>query len=210
MTGILTMQKTTARAEQVKKPLSGVTVILDFGHGSNDRRGKFSGNYSQSDVVDEYGRRAIDELETDNVRLFHVETRKSPGCPEDSRTRLGPATFVPIIFSCSFSERPALHNMSLVEFSGPYLELATRLSEGLTEWGRCYVWGHKVRRPVQVDADHGFIRVSPFMLNGPHEQEYLARLDKLGQGVGRAIAQYLIDKSEGRRAITSTLKPGLS
>ena len=213
---VLTMPQTvdepgaaTQVGKRPKEHVSGVTVIFDFGHGHMDRRGKSSGNYSQSDVVDEYGRCAVDEMEADNVRLFHVETRKPPGCREDLRIKLGPETFIPLVFSCDYTDSArALHNMSVVEYQGAhYLDLATRLCEGMTEWGRCYVWGHRVAKPVQVTGDgRDFIRIKPFALNGPHEADYLRRLNQLGQSVGRAVGQYLIDRREGRRVVTSTLR----
>ncbi len=61
------------------------------------------------------------------------------------------------------------------------------------------MWGHKVSRPVAVQGERNFIRVKPFALNGPHADEYLRRLDKLGEDVGRAIGGYLTDKGEGLR-----------
>lgn len=199
------------QAPAAKAHISGVSVIFDFGHGAIERRGKASGNYSQSDVVDEYARRAVDELEIDNVRLHRVETRKPPGCPQADRLKNGPSAFLPVVFSCGYNERPTLHNMSIVEYAGPYEALARRICEGLTEWGRCYVFGHRVAKPRVVESEHGFVSIKPFDLGGPHEAEYLGRLDPLGQSIGRAIGQYLIDRREGRREITSTLKttPGL-
>lgn len=203
--GALTMLQQPVAAPVVtpKTHISGIGVIFDFGFGHVDRRGKFSGHYSQSDVVDAYGRAAVEELEADNVRLFHVETRKAPGTLQDERLKVAPNTFVPVVFSCDHTDRPALHNKSVVEYSGAHLEkLASVLAESLSEWGRCYVWGHKVSRPVRVEGP-AHVRVSPFALGGPHEDDYLARLPALGLCVGRAIGQFLIDRGEGRRVVLS-------
>lgn len=197
------MLQTTAPAPVVKTHVSGIGVIFDFGFGHVDRRGKFSGHYSQSDVVDAYGRAAIEEMEADNVRMFHVETRKAPGTMQDDRLKIVPATFVPIVFSCDYTGRPGLHNKSVVEYAGKHLEtMAETLAESLSEWGRCYVWGHKVSRPIKVDGDP-HIRISPFALGGPHEHDYVARLGALGLCIGRAIGQHLIERGEGRRAVLS-------
>lgn len=181
--------------------MSGVGVIFDFGHGHNDRRGRFSGSMSQSDVVDEYGRSAVEEMEADNVRLFHVETRKSPGTRELERLELVPASFVPIVFSVDYCERPGLHNRSVVEFSGAHLDkLARLIAESMSEWGRCFVWGHKVSKQ-QLPGKQPFIRISPFQMNGPNEDAYMVGLSKLGAGIGRAVGAYMIDRGEGRRAM---------
>lgn len=188
------------------KIISGISLILDFGFGHDDRSGKYYGNYSQADVVNEYGRRVGEELDTDGIRLFPVETRKSPGTKTEYRHKVGPLTFAPVILSCGWDETDKLHNCSQIEYQGAqYLALAERIAESLSDWGRCYVWGHKVSKPNRIaesgddDEQRGYIRVSPFSLNGPHSDSYLERLERLGEGVGRAISGYLIERGAAKR-----------
>lgn len=169
--------------------MSGISVIYDW---NAQKRGDSSGMFSLADVVDAYGARMSEELEYENVRTQPVK-----------RVEDMPAGFVPIYLSCDWHERPRTLNSSVVEFSGQHLyKLADALCFALSEWGKCYVWGHRVSRPVAVPretANVDFIRVKPFALNGPHAEEYLRRLDKLGEDLGRAIGEYLANRGEGLR-----------
>jgi len=179
--------------------ISGINVIFDFGHGSPIPRGKTFGNQSQSDLVDFYGRRMVEELEYDKVRMQFIDTRRPPGLSQEERLGLGPTGFVNLIASCGYFETLRKHNASTVEYCGGHLgDLAGRICEGLSDWGRCYVWGHRVSKPLLVDGETPFIRVKPFAINGPHADEYLKRLDPLGESLGRSIGQYMIDRGIGR------------
>jgi hypothetical protein len=179
------------------RQISGISVIFDFGL---DQRGESVGLYSQADVVDLYGYRLNEELEYENVRTYYIDTRRKPARTFEERLQEVPANFVPVILSADWHERERLHNASIVEFCGNDLyPIATRICEALTEWGNCYVWGHKVSRAVAVAGDRPFIRVSPFAVNGPHVDEYMSRLDKLGEDIGRAIGGYLRGRGEGVR-----------
>jgi len=181
------------------KIISGASVIFDFGHGAENPMGKRFGNYGQAEIVDLYASRMVEELECDKVRLDLINTRVPPGLSEDERLRLGPTGFVNLIASCGFFETNRKHNASVVEYSGGHLgELARRICESLSEWGRCYVWGHRVSKPLEVESEIPFIRIKPFAINGPHASEYLLRLDPLGESIGRSVGQYMIDRGIGR------------
>ncbi len=178
-------------------PISGVSVIFDWGI---KERGESIGMYSQADIVDVYGARLLDELEYENIRLQHIDTRKAPNRDDVERTAEVTAGFLPVFVSCDWHDRPRKVNCSTVEFSGDHLyKLADRICESLSEWGRAYVFGHRVSRPVAVPGEGAFIRVKPFALNGPHSDEYVQRLDKLGEDIGRAIGGYLTARGEGLR-----------
>lgn len=178
----------TGSTEHVKQIISGVSVVFDWGAHT---RGLSAGLYSQADVVDGYGHRLIEELEYENVRTQHVDTRRSPFRTEEERFDEVPANFVPLFLSCDWHTRKRDVNSSSVEFCGDYYKLADALCFALAEWGRCYVFGHRVLRPVAVEGPKPFIRVKPFALNGPHADEYLLRMDKLGEDLGRAVSGYL-------------------
>ncbi len=178
--------------------MSGVSLIWDFGRGMG--RGQTVGHYSQQDVVDGYARKMTEELENENVRMQTVPTRKGEGIPWGERLSAVPKTFVPVILTCDFHERDRVHNASVVEFSGvEYQKLAESLCFALSEWGRCYVWGHRVSRPVVVNgAPRSYICIKPFALNGPNADDYLQRLDALGESLGRAIGGFFAERNQGR------------
>ncbi len=181
----------------MSKNISGVSVIFDW--GAHDR-GESAGHYSQADVVDGYGYRLQEELEYENVRLAPVDTRKSPFRSEKERLLEVPDTFVPLFLSCDWHARRRDVNSSSVEFCGAeYYKLADALCFALAEWGRAYVFGHRVLRPVAVQGERSFIRIKPFAVNGPHADEYISRMDKLGEDLGRAIGECLAQMGQGLR-----------
>lgn len=176
---------------------SGVAVIFDWGVQD---RGESAGLYSQADVVDGYGHRVNEELDYENVRTHFIDTRRTPVRTEAQRLDEVPSGFVPVFLSCDWHKRPRELNSSVIEFSGEVLyKLAESVCFSLSEWGRCYVWGHRVMRPIAVEGEREFIRIKPFALNGPHADEYVKRLPKLGEDLGRAIGEYLIERGEGLR-----------
>lgn len=177
--------------------ISGVSLIFDW--GSSDR-GRYSGGYSQADVVDGYGPRMMDELDYENIRTHHINTRKPPALTEGQRIAEVPANFVPVILSCDWHVKKRDANSSSVEFSGDFYKLADSICFSLAEWGRAYVFGHRVLKPIEVENDKPFIRIKPFALNGPHANEYMLRLDKLGEDLGRAIGGYLAEIRQGLRS----------
>ncbi len=176
--------------------ISGVTVIFDFGMMN---RGLSSGSYTQADIVDGYGQKLNEELDFEDVRTHYIDTRKPPARSEADRLAETPTNFLPLFLSCDWHTRKRDVNSSAVEFCGDYYKIADALCFALAEWGRAYVFGHRVLRPVAVEGERGFIRVKPFALNGPHADEYVKRLDKLGEDLGRAIGGYLRERKEGLR-----------
>lgn len=190
------MKPNLSLAGQVKpKIISGISIIFDWGGGD---RGRSYRQFNQADVVDTYGTRMIEELEYENVRTYHIDTRKAPVRTIPERLADVPANFVPVFLSCDWHDKARLVNSSSVEYSGDYYKLADDLCFALSEWGRAYVFGHRVLRPVSVEGS-GFIRIKPFALNGPHAEEYVQRLDKLGCDLGRAIGDHLAQLGQGLR-----------
>lgn len=175
--------------------ITGIAVAFDWDH---KHRGHSVGLHSQGDVVDLYGYRAHEELEESDVRTYFVDRRRVT-IAEGFRDM--PAGFVPLFLSCDWiTGKMRQNNASIVEFSHPDLyRMAERLCESLGEWGRAYVYGHRVMKPLVVNGERPFVRIKPFSLNGPHADEYLKRLDKLGEEIGRAIGGYLKDRGEGLR-----------
>ncbi len=188
------------KVEPAAKPmrLSGVSVIFDWGLLE---RGEAYGAYSQADIVDGYGHRLNEELDYENVRTAFIDTRRKPVRNTIERLKEVPDNFLPLFLSCDWYARERTSNASIVEFSGSFYKLAERICEGLSEWGRCAAFGHRVLRPCAVEPIDGksFIRVKPFALNGPNADAYLLRLDKLGEDLGRAIGGYLMVRGEGLR-----------
>ncbi len=190
------LSSATLPEQAAKQIISGVSVVFDW--GATDR-GLSAGCYTQADVVDAYGPRLSEELEYESVRLHPVDTRRPPFRTEAERLEEVPTNFVPLFLSCDWHIRDRNVNSSSVEFCGDFYKLADALCFALAEWGRCYVFGHRVLRPVAVEGDKPFIRVKPFALNGPHADEYVKRMDKLGEDLGRAIGEYLRTVGMGLR-----------
>lgn len=184
------------------KNITGISVIFDWGMGD---RGKSSGMYSQADIVDLYGYRVNEELEYENVRTHYIDTRRGKTRTDFERFAEIPAGYLPVILSVDWHERERQHNASLVEYHGDLYPFSKRLCEAMADWGRNYVWGHRVSNPVVAQPvagaeDFPFIRIKPFAPNGPHFGEYIRRMDKLGEELGRAIGGYLRGRGEGLRS----------
>ncbi len=178
-------------------PISGISVVFDWGGAD---RGQTTGMFNQADMVDVYGARLCDELDFENVRAEIVNTRKARAKNEAQRFSEVTAGYIPVFLSCDWHKHDRKVNSSTVEFSGERLyKLADALCFSLSEWGNCTVWGHRVLRPIAVDHDREFIRIKPFALNGPNADEYMKRLDKLGQDLGRTIGEYLLSIRQGLR-----------
>lgn len=177
------------------KNISGISVVFDW--DARDR-GEAHGYHSQADIVDAYGQRLNEELEYENVRIYPIDSRRAPARDGAAKTADIPAGFVPVFLSCDWHKNPRTTNSSTVEFSGAHLyRLADALCFALSEWGNCTVFGHRTMRPIAVEGDPHFIRIKPFALNGPHAADYVKRLDKLGEDLGRAIGGYLKNRGEG-------------
>ncbi len=195
MPEVIPIQKATAMHIA---PMTGISVVPDWGLGHPEPRGESCGNYSQSDVVDGYVFKLSEELESESVRVSPVQTRKAPALTPAARLDV-PAGFVPLVASCDFFTKPRTANASLVEYSGAHLaELARRISEALSEWGRCTAFDHRWSC-IPVNDAAPFIRVKPFALNGPRAEDYLLRLEALGVSIGRAVGDYFGEKNILRR-----------
>lgn len=178
--------------------ISGVSVIFDWGPQD---RGLSAETYNQADVVDAYGLRLNEELDCENVRTHYIDTRRPPLRTDDERLMDVPDNYVPLYLSCGWHDREKVVNSSVIEYAGDYFKLADSIRFALAEWGRCYVFGHRVLRPVALaGCKRGFIRIKPFALNGPHAHEYVRRLDKLGEDLGRAIGEYMRENRVGLRS----------
>lgn len=186
--------------KSVAAPISGISVIPDWGMGHPEPRGNTHGAYSQSDVVDAYVATLSEELDSETVRIAPVNTRVLPGIPPGQRVKEAAGGHVPLICSCDFYLRERPTNGSLVEYSGSHLkQLAYRISESLWEWGRCSAFDHRGSEAVAINESDALIRIKPFALNGPNADDYLLRLDQLGVAIGRAIGDYFGERNLLRR-----------
>jgi hypothetical protein len=186
------------------KNITGISLIFDWGMQD---RGLTANMQNQADIVDLYGYRMNEELEYENVRTYYVDTRRLGMETERKRLEAVPSGYVPVVLSLDWHAVPRQHNASVVEFSGDLYKVAARLCESLGDWGKNYVWGHRVSKPVALEMrpvpGHGmegaFIRIKPFALNGPHAAEYIKRVDKLGEELGRALGEFLRGRGQGLR-----------
>lgn len=185
--------------------IHSVLIVPDLGHGGPScyDRGRSIGRFAELDVIDGYVPALAEELDHDGVRVEVMPTRSSPGVPHATRAgRVEPNQLV--IHCCSgwgeLADKPqVVKNITRVFFGETgSKELAEEVSEAASEWGQCFVFGHRTANPhgrkadpvIHVKGSVG-IRLEPFMLDGPDANTYLAQLPRLGVAVGRAISNYL-------------------
>ncbi len=184
--------------------IHSVLIVPDHGHGGTGRydRGRSIGPFSELDVVNGYVPNLLDELDHDGIRVDIMPTAASPGVPVSHRA--GRIETNQLVLHCcagwgDFGDRAhTVKNITRVFFGlDGSKEIAEEMSEAASEWGQCYVFGHRTANPVRKDdpviqvAGSVGIRVEPFMLDGPDASTYLAHLPRLGTALGRAVSNYL-------------------
>ena len=175
--------------KEESKRISGISILYDFPDG-----GKICGLYSQRDVIDLYGYKVNEELEYENVRCEYIETRERERKDMAHYLAKVPNDYLAIILSCGWDESDKIeYNYSRIEYAGNHVTFSRRFAESLYDWGKAYVFEHKVSDPNCVIYDVDYIRIKPFALNGLYAGEYLKRLDKLGEDIGRAIGEFCRD-----------------
>jgi hypothetical protein len=157
---------------------------------------------AEVDLVDQYLRSLVDELDQSSIRYRVVPTRKGPGvAPERRYDGVAEANALPILCGIGWDKsvnKSAGTNTSAVRFAGGVSSaLAAGLVETMAHWGALYVHGHRRSTPVQDESMRGGLIIEPFRLNGPDAVQYAARLDKLGRDLGRFIADYCLGKNTG-------------
>lgn len=194
-------------------------VLVVPGYGHSDASGAYdmgysAGRYTQMDVVDGYMETLVEELDIDGIRVEVMPTRKRPGVRDLDRHRHVEPNQMVIHLSCGYytGKTPPQKNMSAV-FYGPAeaKDLAKEVSEAMSTWGQCYVWGHRNARPepspekiINVEKTMG-LRIEPILLNGPDLEEYMQRLPALGTCLGRAISSYLMVRNHARARIAASM-----
>lgn len=174
------------------KLISGISILYDFPDG-----GKSCGLYSQRDVIDLYGYKVNEELEYENVRSEYIETRERNRKDMAHYLAKVPNDYLAIVLSCGWDESEKTNfNTSKIEYAGQHVLFCRRFAERLYDWGKAYVFEHKVSDPTSVIYNVDYIRIKPFALNGIYAGEYLKRLDKLGEDIGRAIGEFARDSGK--------------
>lgn len=184
--------------------IHSVLIVPDLGHGGTGRydRGRSIGRFSELDVIDGYVPTFVEELDHDGIRVSVMPTRSSPGVALPARPHLVEPNQL-VIHCCAgwgdFGDRvPALKNITRVHYGDGGKEPAEEISEAVSEWGQCYVYGHRTANPlgrkedpvIRVKGSIG-VRIEPFLLDGPDAETYLAQLPRLGVALGRAVSSYL-------------------
>lgn len=180
-----------------------IVIIPSAGHLGPGvyTRGHTVDAMAEVDLVDQYVRSLIDELDQSLVRHRVVPTRKGPGILPDRRYEgTSEANALPLLCSIGWDKsvnKSATTNASAVRFSPAVSSiLASGLVDVMAHWGALYVHGHKRSTPVQDEGVRGIV-IEPFRINGPNAVQYAARLDKLGRDLGRFIADYCLGKNTG-------------
>lgn len=156
---------------------------------------------AEVELVDQYVRSLVDELDQSSIRYRVVPTRRQPGVPPEHRyDGIDESHALPILCSIGWDKsvnKSAATNASSVRFHGSVPSaLAFGLVDAMAHWGALYAHGHRRSTPVQDDNARGII-LEPFRINGPDAALYAARLDRLGRDLGRFIADYCVGKNTG-------------
>jgi hypothetical protein len=185
--------------------IHSVLIVPDLGHCGAGRydRGRSIGRFAELDAIDGYVEAFAEELDNDGVRVATLPTRSNPGVPLEHRAGRVEANQL-VIHCCAgwgdFGDKThTVKNITRVHYgSGGARELAEEISEAASEWGQCYVFGHRTANPDNRKADPLLsvkgalgIRIEPFLLDGPDADTYLAHLHRLGVALGRAVSSYL-------------------
>ena len=179
-----------------------ILIIPAAGHGGPGvySRGATIDTLAEVDIVDQYVRSLVDELDQSSIRHRVVPTRRAPGTPENSRFDLVQDHILPIV--CSVGWDPSKNKLSSANISTVRFGLdmphafAAGLVDAMAHWGSLYVHGHRRSTPLGAEGVRGIV-LEPFRINGPSALQYAAKLDKLGRDLGRYIADYCFMKNTG-------------
>ncbi len=177
-------------------------IIPSAGHAGPGvySRGRTVDAMAEVDLVDQYVRSMVDELETAGIRYRLVATRRAPGTPEKDRFREALEHVLPIVCSIGWDKsvhQTAASNTSTARFGMNIpTGLASDIVEAMAHWGSLYVHGHKRATPVQGADVRGLV-LEPFKINGPNAVQYAARMDALGRDLGRFFADYCTGRNTG-------------
>lgn len=179
-----------------------ILIIPAAGHGGPGvySRGHQIDALCEVDLVDQYVRSLIDELDQSSIRHRIISTRKPPGTPEALRYETAGVAVLPVVCSIGWDNshnKLSAANGSVIKFG---LDIPGALTAGLADvvahWGSLYVHGHRRSTPVGSEKVQGIV-IEPFRINGPGALQYAARLDKLGRDIGRYLADYCVGKNTG-------------
>lgn len=161
------------------------------GHGVYER-GHFTDAHAEVDLVDNYARTIIEELDNSLIRYRVVNTRKAPGTPYINRFDFALPHCLPIVLTMGWIESKkvrAMHNVSAISaHKDAPPRLVAEFADAMRHWGGLYVHGHRCAEPMEQDAPG--ITIAPFQINGPNTADYAQRLDKLGRDLGRVIVDF--------------------
>lgn len=108
-----------------------------------------------------------------------------------------PASSIIVFLNFGWLDAKYKTNISSIYFSPEHSrELARNVMETLSEWGTCTVFGHRRANPKLGEEKHALpegqmsLRCEPFCANGPYAAEYAARMNFLGDDLGRVLANF--------------------
>lgn len=106
-----------------------------------------------------------------------------------------------------YYETKRLRNSSVVEYGeGVDFDLASRLGEALSDWGRCCSFGHQTAEPRSISRP-GHLILKLFAINGTDSEQYLCRLTNIGRELSQAVASYQTDHSPRQAAAQAVAGP---
>lgn len=171
--------------------------------GHSDTEGKYSRGVaipkiSELDIVDYYLPEVVEQLEIACVPYEVMNTRKWPGTKPEARAALIEELHIVVELAIGWHKKPLQRNGSCIYFAHEDAKkFAWRISEALTEWGRCTAFSHSSHEPRETKdypwlsaASLRAIRIEPFAINGPNIDDYLKRLPMLGRDIGYTLAAW--------------------
>lgn len=171
-----------------------IILIPGAGHAGTGvyDRGHVSDVYAEVDLVDNYARTMMEELDNSLIRYRVVNTRKAPGTPHSQRFDMAFPHCLPVSLNVGWIDSKkvrALHNVSTIAaHKDAPPRLVAELADALRHWGGLYVHGHRCAEPVAQEEPG--ISLAPFQINGPKASDYAQRLDKLGRDLGRVFVDF--------------------
>ena len=146
-------------------------------------------------------------LEEYNIRYTMANTRRYPGIMKKNRPGIIEPFSLVLEIGLDWHDRPRQYNVSQVfcgkDGSSRFAEI---LSDALSEWGTCAVFGHRsgnariVDDPLLNSPDCIGVRIEPYAINGPNAGEYIKKSRNLARDLAAVIAEFTVRRSEARSA----------
>ena len=188
--------------------MNRVLVVPSCGH--TDERGMFTRGHcidaiSEYDIISKVIPAIEDSFESRAVRYAVVPGIRSPGVKPSEHNLFSDPTDLVVSIGVGYTKESLGHNFTQIFHNGDRLSqiLAQEMSDILADWGSCAVFGHKSKLPRKYDKEGVIsypgtrLHLEPFVLNGYEGLEYCRFLDRLGDDIGAAIADFLKRRKSG-------------